>query len=189
MPLRVTFDLSDKDLTHFRNVMRDARKAAKTLPDEQVLTAAEDLFNKVREHSSSEFVNQRLDKLKVMIDMLRDVDWQIPKQEHGRVISALTYFAEEDDLIPDHIPVLGFLDDAIMIELVVRELKHEIDAYEDFCEFRDATAKESSSSLDAAENEQRLAAKRKKLHERMRRRGTRDRRARRGGSRPRVSLF
>jgi len=32
--------------------------------------------------------------------------------------------------------VLGFLDDAVMIELSVRELKHELDAYDDFCDFR-----------------------------------------------------
>jgi uncharacterized membrane protein YkvA (DUF1232 family) len=189
MPLRVTFELSDKDLAHFRGVMRDARKVAKTMSDDDVLTAAQELFTKVREHSSTEFVNQRLDKLKIMIDMLRDEEWQIPKQEHDRVISALTYFAEEEDLIPDHIPVLGFLDDAIMIELVVRELKHEIDAYEDFCAFRSAERKTARSSPATADEQQRLAIKRKKLHERMRRRGSRDRRARRGGSRPRVSLF
>jgi uncharacterized membrane protein YkvA (DUF1232 family) len=49
---------------------------------------------------------------------------------------ALVYFAVPGDAIPDDVPVLGFLDDAIMIELSARELQHEIDAYADFCEFR-----------------------------------------------------
>ena len=90
MPLRVSFELSDKDLAHFRRVMRDARQLAKTMSDDEVVDAAQHLFDRVRETSASEFVNERLDKLKVMIDMLRDEEWQIPKQEHGRVISALT---------------------------------------------------------------------------------------------------
>jgi hypothetical protein len=36
----------------------------------------------------------------------------------------------------DAVPVLGFLDDAIMIELCMRELQHEIEAYEDFVAYR-----------------------------------------------------
>ena len=39
-------------------------------------------------------------------------------------------------MIPDTIPVLGYIDDAIMIELVVKELRHEIEAFEDFSRYR-----------------------------------------------------
>src|SRR3546814_5933007 len=53
-----------------------------------------------------------------------------------RVMSALLYFVDPKDVIPDQVEVLGFLDDAIMIELCVRELRHELDAYDDFCEYR-----------------------------------------------------
>jgi uncharacterized membrane protein YkvA (DUF1232 family) len=41
----------------------------------------------------------------------------------------LAYFSDPEDSGPDHIPVLGFLDDAIMIELVVEELKDNIEAF------------------------------------------------------------
>ncbi|MEM6641268.1 MAG: YkvA family protein [Pseudomonadota bacterium] len=189
MTLRVTFELSNKDLRHFRRIMRESRQGAKELPDDAVIEAAEALLVSVREQSVSDFVTQRLDKLKVMIDMLRDEEWQIPKKERDRVIAALSYFAEEEDLIPDSIPVLGFLDDAIMIELVVRELRHEIEAYEDFCAFRQEDDKRPKAEQAAEEREARLAKRRKALHERMRRRGTRQRRARRGRSGPRLSLF
>ena len=46
------------------------------------------------------------------------------------------YFADPQDMIPDSIPVLGFIDDAIMIELLTAELRPEIDAYNDFCRYR-----------------------------------------------------
>ena len=60
----------------------------------------------------------------------------------------VAYALSPIDLIPDFIPVLGYLDDAIAIELSVRELKHEIDAYSEFCEYRQEQA--ASRGLDAA---------------------------------------
>ncbi|MEO1576673.1 MAG: hypothetical protein AAFU65_17130, partial [Pseudomonadota bacterium] len=84
MSLRVTFELSDKDLRHFRRIMRESRAGAKQLEDDAVIEAAETLLENVRESTVSDFVTQRLDKLKVMIDMLRDEEWQIPKKEHAR---------------------------------------------------------------------------------------------------------
>lgn len=38
--------------------------------------------------------------------------------------------------IPDRSFRIGYIDEAITLELVTRELKHEIQSYEDFCAFR-----------------------------------------------------
>ena len=48
------------------------------------------------------------------------------------MLSGLAYLCDPEDLIPDDIPGIGMLDDAVMIELVFRELRHELDAYQDF---------------------------------------------------------
>ncbi|MDH3439663.1 MAG: hypothetical protein OEM63_02840, partial [Gammaproteobacteria bacterium] len=63
-------------------------------------------------------------------------------------------------------------DDAIMIELVVRELKHEIEAYEDFCEFRrqHPQARGVKAKTTDLTREQWLDGRRKSLQDRMRRR-------------------
>ena len=127
------------------------------------------------------FRSDRLGKLKVMTSMLTDSEWQLPEEETNRVLSALAYFSEPDDLIPDHIPGLGFLDDAIMVELVVRELKHEIQAYEDFCEFRSREEAKRKADDDEVTREQWLAGRRAELHSRMRRR-RRGSRRRTGGA-------
>ena len=190
MTLKVTFELSNKDLRHFRTIMREARAAAKETPDDKVISAAQKLLDDVRSASVPDFVVERLNRLQRLIDMLHDEEWQIPKRERGRVLNALAYFTEPDDLIPDHIPGLGFLDDAIMVELVARELRHEIDAYEDFCKFREELRqkRKAASSANLSPDEK-LAKRRKALHERMRRRNSRRRRSRRSGSGPRVTIF
>ena len=166
MTLRISFELDDSDLNHFRLIMREARKASARLPPEEIVAGAESLLQDAKHATAPGFIIERLKKLQLMIDMLSDIDWRLPHQEAKRVLNALAYFTEPEDLIPDTIPGLGFLDDAIMIELVVRELKHEIEAYEDFCRYRD----ERRRSGEQASRESWLEHRRAELQSRMRRR-------------------
>lgn len=169
MSLRISFELNDDDLKHFRLIMDEARKTSARMAPEDIVAAAENLLNSVTEASAPGFVKERLTKLRLMISMLSDIEWRLPHQDAGRVLNALAYFAEPEDLIPDSIPGLGFLDDAIMIELVVRELKHEIDAYQDFCDYRDRLRSQHGQSTLASRSGW-LDDRRKALQSRMRRR-------------------
>lgn len=160
MGLRVSFELDDNDLTHFRLIMREARKAAARMAPEDIVAAAEELLQDIGTTGTPGFIQERIDKLRLLLRMMSDLEWRLPHQEATRVLNALAYFTEPDDLIPDHIPGLGFLDDAIMVELVVRELEHEIEAYRDFCEFR---REHSATSRDDW-----LIERREELQQRMR---------------------
>ncbi len=140
MSIKIQIDLDDQDLEHFRKAMKKAQKAQAHLPGEAVVKAAGDMLKGTRKSKLPHFISERLEKLEQLIAMVDDVGWALPDEERKRVLSVLTYFADPQDMIPDNVPVLGFLDDAIMIELVIRELKHELDAYGDFCRFRSAEA-------------------------------------------------
>ncbi len=172
MGLRISIDLDDDDLKHFRLIMREARKASARLQPEDILASAEALLRTVDRKKISQFISERLDKLEVMIQMLIDHEWRLPQKDTARVLNALAYFTEPEDLIPDHVPGLGFLDDAIMIELVVRDLKHELDAYADFCDFRRnyTTSKGIKAKTSDITREDWLGSRRKELQARMRRR-------------------
>ncbi|MGI9272313.1 MAG: YkvA family protein [Woeseiaceae bacterium] len=169
MSLRISFDLDDDDLKHFRLIMREARKAVAQKSPEDIVAAAAALMHEIGVDTAPGFIVERLKKLDMMMQMITDVEWRLPHEETKRVLNALAYFAEPDDLIPDHIPGLGFLDDAIMVELVVRELRHELEAYQDFSEFRE---RESSRATGKGHKQlqNRLEARRAELHSRMRRR-------------------
>jgi uncharacterized membrane protein YkvA (DUF1232 family) len=167
--MRISFELDESDLNHFRLIMKEARQAASRLPPEDIVAAAEELLADVKESSAPGFIVDRLQNLRLMIQMLSDIEWRLPHQEATRVLNALAYFAEPDDLIPDTIPGLGFLDDAIMVELVVRELKHEIEAYSDFCGYRERLTQEQGHAAKIS-REGWLDNRRKELQVRMRRR-------------------
>jgi uncharacterized membrane protein YkvA (DUF1232 family) len=188
MSLKVTFELADADLDHFRRVMRQARAVAKEHEPEEILGAAGGLLERIKGVEIPEFIRDRLERIRTLIEMVRDTEWNLPEPECSRVLNALAYFCEPDDLIPDEVPGLGFLDDAIMVELVVRELRHEIEAYQDFCSYRATRASQEDDPVTRVEW---LTARRKTLQSRMRNRRRRDRERRRGGGggRSPFSLF
>lgn len=169
MPLKVSFELSDKDLRHFKRVMAEARGKAKQQQEKELIASARALLGQIREAALPDFIQSRLLRLETMIAMLEDSEWKLTGADRERVTSALAYFDEPMDLIPDAVPGFGFLDDAIMVELVVRDLKHDVTAFEDFCAYRKAEetrrGKESAISRDEW-----VGAKRTQLHQRMRRR-------------------
>ncbi|HAG71352.1 MAG TPA: hypothetical protein DCL66_04035 [Gammaproteobacteria bacterium] len=65
-------------------------------------------------------------------------------------------------MIPARIPNIGGLDDAMFVEIIVRERRIELEAYKAFCRFRLAEEERLSvAGVDPEQNhDQRLKAKR-----------------------------
>ena len=174
MPLAINFELSDRDLEHFNNAIKAASFSAGSKSAEEVTTAAGKLLEDAGNLQMPDFIMERLDKLDALIAMLRDEGWALGEEDRQRVLSALVYFADPNDIIPDNIPVLGYFDDAIAIELCVRELRHELDAYEEFCDYRQAESERRGLAASAVGRADWLANRRDELQDRMHRRRERD---------------
>lgn len=174
MSISLTIDLNDRDLEHFHKAMEASRKAAEGKSPEEVVTAAGALLSDAQKVHVPDFVRERLLQLDDMIAMVRDEGWHLDDADRQRVMSALVYFVDPKDVIPDSVEVLGFLDDAIMIELCVRELRHELDAYDDFCEFRAHEAKRRGVEPAQVGQADWLESRREELVDRMHSRRERD---------------
>jgi uncharacterized membrane protein YkvA (DUF1232 family) len=99
---------------------------------------------------------------------LEDPEWQMPEDEKNEILTSLAYFSEPEDLVPDNIPGLGYVDDAIMIELVIQELSQDLAAYKQFCKYR--TTEENRRGAEADVNRDSwLTSKRTELRSQMRR--------------------
>lgn len=180
--MRITIDLGDRDMLYFRERLEAVRGGAQATDEKVVLDAARGLVSQVLAGESPEFVRDRIGKLALLVRMLEDADWRLEGDDRRRIVEVLAYFVDPDDVIPDKVPGLGYLDDAIMVELVVTELRHEIEAYEHFCAFR----------AERGADRKALEASRMRLQTRMRRRRRLDldkRRARRRGGRSPISLW
>lgn len=174
MSISLTIELNDRDLEHFNKAMDAARKAADGKSPEEVIEAAAALLVDAQKVHVPDFILDRLLRLDDMIAMVRDPGWSLPEEDQQRVLSALVYFADPQDVIPDNIEVLGFLDDAIMIELCVKELKHELDAYDDFCDFRQHEAEKRGIDPAQVGHADWLDSRRQELFDRMHTRRERD---------------
>lgn len=170
MSMEITFELSDEDVEHFRSVMSATLDKSNRADDDTIIKNARELISQIRASNASEFIRERISRIETLIGMIIDPDWKMEPQDRPRVLEALAYFSEPNDLIPDEIPGIGFLDDAIMVEIVCRDLKHEIQAYRDFCVYRTAESQAMIHEGRKAENGDWLEDRRRQLHARMYRR-------------------
>lgn len=180
MTIDISFSLDDTDIDFFRDIMNRAQDQADNVSEQQIIIEARKVLEGVNTENQPLFVRQRLERLACMVAMLEDPEWPLDGQERTDVISALAYFHNPADLISDDVPVLGLIDDAIMIELVARELKHQLEAYDDFCVYRDSEERQHGQDIS---REEWLSAKQTLLMKRMRERMGRINRSDRGSSR------
>ncbi len=136
MPLKLVLDLSDEDLGYFREVMDSSWRRNAQCEEEDLVDRVRRALGESRKVESPEYVRKRLDDLDRLVSMLEDEEWPLDESDQRRIKAAISYFAEPNDLVADAVPGLGFLDDAIMAELVIRDLEHELNGYREFCDFR-----------------------------------------------------
>ena len=160
--IKVSFELTKHDIKYFRERLKRTRSDRDARDEEELIGIASTLVHEAVAADSPEFVRSRLTTLEKLVEMVRDTEWRLEGRDRARVLDALAYFADPEDLIPDRIPGIGYIDDAIMIELVARELKHEIKSYDDFCTFRDPRGPKGDGG--------KLETRRQALQRRMRRR-------------------
>lgn len=167
MPEKIVLELSDDDLTYFRRVMDDVWKSNAKKAEKELVDGARRLLRQATKIKAPEYVQSRLADLGVLVDMFDDKEWPLPDEDRRRIVAALGYFAVAKDMIPDKIPGIGLLDDALMAELVMRELKTEVSGYRAFCEYRNNEATLRGNKASRADW---LEAKRRQIFLRIKRR-------------------
>jgi uncharacterized membrane protein YkvA (DUF1232 family) len=161
---KVSFSLDEDDVKYFRSLFRKAKRESRSQDPDEVLKAAEALVVSVREQKKVPgFVLDAIQTLEDLTEIIRDEDYAAPKKVRSQVQAALAYFANPQDLIPDAIPVLGFLDDAIMIRLLDDEFKHELWAFRKFRKFRSGAEQRPWTTVASKRLPGRLRAVRAKL--------------------------
>jgi uncharacterized membrane protein YkvA (DUF1232 family) len=175
---KISFTLDDADLAYFRAIFRAAKQNAVDVERGKIEHGVQRLIQDVRKAKRAPgFVLEAVQTLEDLLRLLDDKDYAAPAPVHRSVLAALAYFADAKDVIPDDIPMVGFLDDAIMIRMVEEELKHELWGYRKFCKFRDGAEQRPWSSIAKGRLPGRLKERRDEIRAEIREREERDRAA------------
>lgn len=171
MSKTVIFEIDAEDLQKMQMAFASSLDEDKKFDKDEVIKALHGLMGDVRDDPGvPKFILERLEKLNVMVDIIADSEWQLRQSDADNVLNTLAYFADPQDLIPDKVPGIGYIDDAIMVEIALQRLEPEIESYSDFCDFRRAEEqRQSKKGVDTSiSREDWLKAKRSELQSEMR---------------------
>jgi len=87
-----------------------------------------------RLRQSQPFIRKMLHQLKLFYQMVFDRRFHFTGKNRYIMLGALLYFMIPFDLLSDFIPVLGYIDDAMIVKLAWKSAKQEIDNYHKFLE-------------------------------------------------------
>jgi uncharacterized membrane protein YkvA (DUF1232 family) len=170
--MRITLELEPADIERFLCALARSHRLALEAEEVDILDAAKQALDSLPIGSAPAFVRKRIVVVQRLILMLEDEVWALPTPERTRLLETLVYFSDPEDLIQDDIEVIGLFDDAIVLELLLRRQRHVLQAYADFCQYRQ-TLDNDQAAQTRHDRAGKLARRREALLARMRRQGER----------------
>jgi hypothetical protein len=138
-PVLLGVDLAASRLAAFNEALFEAAPGAGAVDAEAIARAARSVLAEAR-GSAHPFVRERMALVPEVLSMTADEDWCLAERPRRQVRALGEYIRNADDLIPDDLPLIGLLDDAIVVDRCVADLADELADWRDFRDFRRAWA-------------------------------------------------
>ncbi|HEX5755190.1 MAG TPA: hypothetical protein VFY12_02390 [Arenimonas sp.] len=129
-------ELGSIDVVHFNDVLHEINPDAPHLDADAIASAARWLAS-LPGGQAEATLRARLGRIDELHRLLCDLDWQVDAAMHQRIGRLLDYVDDDGGMIPDRLPFVGQLDDALLVELAWPALADEVEDFRDFCRFRD----------------------------------------------------
>lgn len=127
---REIFDDNEKVMKKFKESEVEAEEILKN--PEEASKKIQDAFVKL-EGMKDGPIKMIFDDINLMINIIKDyisgTYRQIPEYSVISILGALIYFLSPVDIIPDFIPGVGYIDDAFVIALVIKQIHEDLNNY------------------------------------------------------------
>jgi uncharacterized membrane protein YkvA (DUF1232 family) len=128
----ITVDIDDQVKEHFNNFIE--KHGIDVDPSD--LAQAKEEIAQIRATNADGYILDQVHNLEAMMSMVEDKVWKIKKINMEKINATIKYFVDDDDVIPDNIPGIGYLDDCIIIDSTMDDVYEELAEFQDFCRTR-----------------------------------------------------
>ena len=136
--------LADAAVVQFDQLLHEIHADAPRVDGDRLQQLASWLI-RLPSGQAHEVIDSRLQRVQELRALLLDDDWDADEASHARIGKLLAYIDREDDLIADRMPLLGQLDDVLLIELAWPAFADDVEDYRDFCAYRRAEHPDGSA--------------------------------------------
>ncbi len=130
------FDLVAEAVDRFNTLLNRLDASAHPLDADRIATAARELCDANLTQPPAPCIAKQMRRATTLVCMTGDPDWKAANDAGDVARLVIDYVRGEGDLIPDTLPRVGRLDDAIVIRTAWPRLADEVADYLDFCRIR-----------------------------------------------------
>lgn len=146
-------ELSPVGLERLNAALRALSPESPALTLDQMATAAQRALDRHPDGASSAFVTSRMGALTRLRAMAEDAGWgDEPALSEPSLAERLTvidhYLIDPDVLLPPELPVVGRLDAAVLVDVLLQLVRDDFGEYEEFCRFRQVAADYAGLTLE-----------------------------------------
>ena len=132
-----SLELNDAALQRFNQVTHALDPDHEGFNADQIAGAARRVLRASAKGQESTFIKVRMRRAGEVRAALHDEQWVIGTALREKMSLLIDYLDREANaLIPNDLPFVGLLDDAILVDVAMNAVRDELDEYADFCRFR-----------------------------------------------------
>ena len=145
------FDLRTADVDRFNGLLARLGRTRTPFDADQLASAARELCDRSIHDVSPPSIRQRLRRIAAVEQMVGDAQWEPANDAVDTAQLIVDYARSRDDLIPDWLPKVGRLDDAIVVDTAWPRLVTEVEDYLDYVRLRSMEAQRRGCAVAAFE--------------------------------------
>ncbi len=130
------FEPDPERLLRFNRILEALSAAHPHVDVDQLATAARELIDHAPDGRIPRSIRERIRRAGAIDLMRTDPEWETEANAAIAAATAMDYLHGTEPLIPHSLPVVGWLDGAVMIEAAWPSLADEVRDYLDFCRLR-----------------------------------------------------
>ena len=136
-PAITSLELREEKLRRFNEVLQRVAPGKPEFNADQIAGAARRVLRAAMKGQESTFIKVRMRRAGEIRAALDDAQWDVAAKSERAMREIVAYLDEgAAALIENDVPVVGLLDDAILVDAAMDTLRGELDDYADFCRYR-----------------------------------------------------